>query len=83
MCVLDQNPFEVLDREGVGELVRMGTEKGCKTNSGLKVGIYGEHGGEPNSVEFCHLVNMIYVFCSPYRVPVARLAAAQARIKNG
>lgn len=81
--VLAQNPFEVLDREGVGELVRIGTEKGRKTKPGLKIGICGEHGGEPNSVEFCHLVNMTYVSCSPYRVPIARLAAAQAKIKNG
>ncbi|MEW6096712.1 MAG: pyruvate, phosphate dikinase [bacterium] len=81
--VLEQNPFEVLDREGVGELVRIGIEKGRKTKPELKVGICGEHGGEPNSVEFCHLVNMTYVSCSPYRVPIARLAAAQAKIKNG
>jgi len=83
MGVLHQNPFEVLDREGVGELVRIGTEKGRKTRPNLKVGICGEHGGEPNSIEFCHLVNMTYVSCSPYRVPIARLAAAQAKIKNG
>ncbi|MEW6606714.1 MAG: pyruvate, phosphate dikinase [bacterium] len=81
--VLPQNPFEVLDREGVGELVRIGIEKGRQTKPGLKVGICGEHGGEPNSVEFCHLANMTYVSCSPYRVPIARLAAAQAKIKNG
>jgi pyruvate,orthophosphate dikinase len=80
--VLEQNPFEVLDREGVGELVRIGTEKGRKTRPDLKVGICGEHGGEPNSIEFCHLINMTYVSCSPYRVPIARLAAAQAKIKN-
>ncbi|MEW6619715.1 MAG: pyruvate, phosphate dikinase [bacterium] len=81
--VLPQNPFEVLDRDGVGELVKIGIEKGRKTKPGLKVGICGEHGGEPSSVEFCHLVNMTYVSCSPYRVPIARLAAAQAKIKNG
>jgi pyruvate,orthophosphate dikinase len=81
--VLEQNPFEVLDREGVGELVRIGTEKGRKTRPDLKVGICGEHGGEPNSIEFCHIINMTYVSCSPYRVPIARLAAAQAKIKNG
>lgn len=81
--VLEQNPFEVLDREGVGELIRIGIEKGRSIKPNLKVGICGEHGGEPNSVEFCHLVNMSYVSCSPYRVPIARLAAAQAKIKNG
>jgi len=81
--VLEQNPFEVLDREGVGELVKIGIEKGRTTKPNLKVGICGEHGGEPNSVEFCHLVDMNYVSCSPYRVPIARLAAAQAKIKNG
>jgi len=81
--ILEKNPFEVLDREGVGELVRIGTEKGRKTRPDLKVGICGEHGGEPNSIEFCHIINMTYVSCSPYRVPIARLAAAQAKIKNG
>ncbi len=81
--VLPQNPFEVLDREGVGELVKIGIEKGRTTKPDLKVGICGEHGGEPNSVEFCHLTNLTYVSCSPYRVPIARLAAAQAKIKNG
>lgn len=81
--VLPQNPFEVLDREGVGELVKIGIEKGRTTKPNLKVGICGEHGGEPSSVEFCHLVGMTYVSCSPYRVPIARLAAAQAKIKNG
>jgi len=82
MGILEQNPFEVLDRKGVGELVRIGIEKGRKTRPELKVGICGEHGGEPNSVEFCHLVNMTYVSCSPYRVPIARLSAAQSRVKE-
>ena len=76
--ILKQDPFAVLDREGVGQLVRMGTERGRKTRPKLKVGICGEHGGEPSSVEFCHQVGMNYVSCSPFRVLTARLAAAQA-----
>ncbi len=76
--ILKQDPFAVLDREGVGQLVRMGVEKGRKTNPKLKVGICGEHGGEPSSVEFCFQVGMNYVSCSPFRVLTARLAAAQA-----
>ncbi len=80
--LLKYDPFQVLDREGVGQLVEMAVKKGRKTRNNLKVGICGEHGGEPNSVEFCHLVGMDYVSCSPYRVPIARLAAAQAAIKE-
>ena len=76
--ILKQDPFAVLDREGVGQLVRMATEKGRKTRRDLKVGICGEHGGDPSSVEFCHQVGMNYVSCSPFRVLTARLAAAQA-----
>jgi len=76
--ILKQDPFAVLDREGVGQLVRMATERGRKTRSNLKVGICGEHGGEPSSVEFCHQVGLNYVSCSPFRVVTARLAAAQA-----
>jgi pyruvate, orthophosphate dikinase len=76
--ILKQDPFAVLDREGVGQLVRMGTERGRKTRKDLKVGICGEHGGEPSSVEFCYQVGMNYVSCSPFRVLTARLAAAQA-----
>jgi pyruvate, orthophosphate dikinase len=76
--ILKQDPFAVLDRDGVGQLVRMGVEKGRKTNPKLKVGICGEHGGEPSSVEFCYQVGMNYVSCSPFRVLTARLAAAQA-----
>ncbi len=76
------DPFQVLDRRGVGELVRLGTERGRKARPKLKVGICGEHGGDPESVEFCHEVGLDYVSCSPYRVPVARLAAAQAAIKE-
>lgn len=79
--ILKQDPFQVLDREGVGQLVKMGVEKGRQTKPNLKVGICGEHGGEPSSVEFCHIVGMDYVSCSPFRVPIARVAAAQAAIK--
>lgn len=79
--ILKNDPFQVLDQEGVGQLVKMGTEKGRGANPKLKVGICGEHGGEPSSVEFCNSVGMDYVSCSPFRVPIARLAAAQANIK--
>lgn len=78
--ILKHDPFEVLDQEGVGQLVEMGTQLGRKTKSNLKVGICGEHGGEPNSVAFCQKVGMNYVSCSPFRVPIARVAAAQAAI---
>jgi pyruvate,orthophosphate dikinase len=78
--IFKYDPFQVLDREGVGQLVRMGTEKGRSTRSNLKVGICGEHGGEPSSVIFCHSVGLNYVSCSPYRVPIARLAAAHAAL---
>jgi len=76
--ILNSNPFEVLDRRGVGKLMRLAVEAGKKSNPQLKVGICGEHGGEPSSVEFCHELGLDYVSCSPYRVPVARLVAAQA-----
>jgi pyruvate,orthophosphate dikinase len=76
--ILKQDPFAVIDREGVGELVRIGIERGRKTRPNLEVGICGEHGGDPSSVEFCHQVGMDYVACSPFRVLTARLAAAQA-----
>nr|MDK2850470.1 pyruvate, orthophosphate dikinase [Candidatus Cloacimonadota bacterium] len=79
--LLKNDPFQVLDQEGVGQLVEMGTKRGRSTRPNLKVGICGEHGGEPNSVEFCHRVGMNYVSCSPYRVPIARLAAAMAAIR--
>jgi pyruvate,orthophosphate dikinase len=79
--ILKNDPFQVLDQEGVGQLIRMGVEKGRTTNPKLKVGICGEHGGEPSSVGFCDTVGMDYVSCSPYRVPIARVAAAQAAIK--
>jgi len=78
--IFKDDPFQVLDQEGVGELVRIGTERGRETRSDLKVGICGEHGGEPSSVGFCHRVGLSYVSCSPYRVPIARLAAAQAAL---
>jgi len=76
--ILKQDPFAALDREGVGQLIKMATERGRKTRPDLKVGICGEHGGEPSSVEFCHQVGLNYVSCSPFRVLTARLAAAQA-----
>jgi pyruvate,orthophosphate dikinase len=72
----------VLDREGVGQLVRLATERGRATRPELKVGICGEHGGDPASIAFCHEVGLNYVSCSPFRVPVARLAAAQAAIAS-
>jgi pyruvate,orthophosphate dikinase len=80
--ILKHDPFQVLDQEGIGQLVEMGTSKGRSARPDLKVGICGEHGGEPSSVEFCHKVGMNYVSCSPYRVPIARVAAAQAAIKD-
>jgi pyruvate,orthophosphate dikinase len=80
--LLPNDPFAVLDQEGVGELIRVGIERGRKAVPELKVGICGEHGGDPSSVEFCHRVGMTYVSCSPYMVPVAWLAAAQAEIKE-
>ncbi|MCX7770040.1 MAG: pyruvate, phosphate dikinase [Proteobacteria bacterium] len=79
--ILPADPFQTLDQEGIGELITIGIERGRKTRPNLKVGICGEHGGEPKSIEFCHKAGMDYVSCSPYRVPVARLAAAQAAIK--
>jgi pyruvate,orthophosphate dikinase len=80
--VLENNPFEVLDQDGVGELMRIGTERGRETKPEIKLGICGEHGGEPSSVAFCHRIGLDYVSCSPYRVPLARLAAAQAALKE-
>ncbi|RPH34880.1 MAG: pyruvate, phosphate dikinase, partial [Chloroflexi bacterium] len=78
--ILPENPFQVLDREGVGELVKIATERGRAARPGLKVGICGEHGGDPSSIAFCHDIGLDYVSCSPFRVPVARLAAAQAAL---
>jgi pyruvate,orthophosphate dikinase len=80
--VLERNPFEVLDSEGVGDLMRIAVERGRETKPEIKLGICGEHGGEPSSVEFCHRIGLDYVSCSPYRVPLARLAAAQAALKE-
>ena len=80
--IIEKDPFQVLDQEGVGQLIKLGVEKGRSTRSDLKVGICGEHGGEPSSIEFCYRVGMNYVSCSPFRVPIARLAAAQAALKS-
>ncbi len=80
--ILPADPFNILDQEGIGELIKIGIERGRATRPNLKVGICGEHGGEPSSVAFCHRVGMDYVSCSPYRVPIARLAAAQAAIMD-
>jgi len=80
--ILEENPFVSIDQDGVGSLIRIGVEKGKKTNNTLKVGICGEHGGEKKSIEYCHIVGLDYVSCSPYRVPLARLAAAQASLKE-
>ena len=82
MGIYEKDPFQVLDQDGVGKLVAMACELGRKTRPNLKLGICGEHGGEPSSVAFCHKVGLNYVSCSPYRVPIARLAAAQAAIKS-
>ncbi|PTW61707.1 pyruvate phosphate dikinase [Breoghania corrubedonensis] len=79
--IIEQDPFVSLDQEGVGELVRIGAERGRKTRPGIKMGICGEHGGDPSSIGFCETVGLDYVSCSPYRVPIARLAAAQAALK--
>ena len=80
--ILQSDPFVSIDRAGVGEVIRIGVEKGRKTNPALEIGICGEHGGDPSSVEFCHMVGMDYVSCSPYRVPIARLAAARAALMH-
>jgi pyruvate, orthophosphate dikinase len=80
--VIERNPFETLDQEGVGELMRIAVERGRGVKAAIKLGICGEHGGDPKSVEFCHGLGLDYVSCSPYRVPVARLAAAQAVLKE-
>jgi pyruvate,orthophosphate dikinase len=80
--VIERNPFETLDEDGVGELMRIAVERGRGVKAAIKLGICGEHGGDPKSVEFCHGLGLDYVSCSPYRVPVARLAAAQAVLKE-
>ncbi len=83
MGIFDYDPFQTLDRDGVGQLIKIAVQKGRSVRKDLKLGICGEHGGDPMSIEFCHLVGLNYVSCSPYRVPVARLAAAQATIRHG
>ena len=80
--ILERNPFETLDRDGVGELMRTAVERGRSVKEEIKLGICGEHGGDPDSVAFCHELGLDYVSCSPYRVPLARLAAAQAALKE-
>jgi pyruvate,orthophosphate dikinase len=80
--LLKEDPFQAIDQDGVGQLIEIAVKKGKKTRRNLKLGICGEHGGEPSSIEFCHRVGLHYVSCSPFRVPIARLAAAQARIEN-
>ncbi|MDE0341207.1 MAG: pyruvate, phosphate dikinase, partial [Nitrospinae bacterium] len=81
--LIPRDPFVAVDREGVGEMVQIGIERGRARRENLEVGICGEHGGEPTSVEFCHMMKMDYVSCAPYRAPIARLAAAQAAVKHG
>src|SRR5207237_6997536 len=81
--IIPDDPFQVIDRGGVGEMMKMGVERGRKTKSDLKIGICGEHAGEPSSVAFCHDIGLTYVSPSTYRVPVARLAAAQAALASG
>jgi pyruvate,orthophosphate dikinase len=80
--ILPDDPFGTLDQEGIGELMQLGIGRGRQTRPNLKVGICGEHGGDPASVKFCHRVAMNYVSCSPFRVPIARLAAAQAAVEE-
>ena len=80
--IVKKNPFASIDQTGVGQLIQIAAEKGNQTRPGIKLGICGEHGGDPDSVKFCHKVGLTYVSCSPFRVPVARLAAAQAAIAD-
>jgi pyruvate,orthophosphate dikinase len=80
--ILPKNPFQTIDRDGVGGLMKMAVDNGRATRPSLEVGICGEHGGDPSSIEFCHMIGNNYVSCSPFRVPVARLAAAHAAIKH-
>ena len=81
--IFESDPFAKLDQTGVGKLVKMAVELGRKTRPDIKLGICGEHGGDPSTVEFCHNIGLSYVSCSPFRVPIARLVAAQAAIKEG
>jgi pyruvate,orthophosphate dikinase len=80
--VLDSDPFVSIDEDGIGALVEIAVERGRKTRPRLKLGLCGEHGGDPQSIDFCHRVGLDYVSCSPYRVPIARLAAAQAAVRR-
>jgi pyruvate,orthophosphate dikinase len=80
--ILPNDPFQTIDQAGIGQLIEMGIKRGRKVRKDLKVGICGEHGGDPNSIEFCHRVAMNYVSCSPFRIPIARLAAAQSALKK-
>ena len=80
--IFAKDPFKSIDEEGVGQLVQMAVEKGRKTRPNIKLGICGEHGGDPSTIDFCHRVGLTYVSCSPFRVPIARLAAAQAAVRN-
>jgi len=79
--IFEEDPFQTLDISGVGQLVKMAVEKGKQTRPNIKLGICGEHGGDPKTVGFCHEIGLNYVSCSPFRVPIARLAAAQATVK--
>ena len=81
--IFESDPFARVDTKGVGQLIEIAVEKGKKTRPNIELGICGEHGGDPSSIEFCHNVGLTYVSCSPFRVPIARLAAAQAAIKSG
>ena len=83
MGIFGVSPFETLDVEGVGELVKIGTERGRATRPDLKVGVCGEHGGDPDSVHFFHEVGLDYISCSPFRIPVARLEAGRAAVESG
>ena len=80
--IIKQNPFATIDQIGVGQLMKMAVDLGRKTRPDIKLGICGEHGGEPSSVKFCHRIGLNYVSCSPFRVPIARLAAAQAALEE-
>ena len=79
--IIDHDPFQSLDQTGVGQLVQIGVERGRSVRKDLKIGICGEHGGDPDSIEFCNKIGLDYVSCSPFRVPIARLAAAHAQLK--
>jgi pyruvate,orthophosphate dikinase len=80
--IIKFDPFQIIDRDSVGELMKIAVERGKSTRPDLHLGICGEHGGEPSSVEFCHMIGLTYVSCSPFRVPIAKLAAAQAAVKE-